>query len=94
MHTVMRTGYRIVTVLVCIYFSCSPPSFTTVPPAGCSDPGVPDNGLRVGDDFSVGAAVFYRCFDDYDLVGAKFRVCQNDSQWSDSLPTCVRFNGK
>lgn len=57
-------------------FQLLPPSFTTVPPAGCSDPGVPDNGLRVGDDFSVGAAVFYRCFDDYDLVGAKFRVCQ------------------
>ena len=67
---------------------------TTVPPPGCGDPGVPDNGLRIGDDFRVGAIVYYRCFDDYDLVGSKFRVCQEDGQWSNSLPTCERFNGK
>lgn len=66
----------------------------TVPPAGCGDPGVPDNGQRIGSDFSEGATVFFRCFDDYDLVGTNFRVCQAGGQWSNSVPTCVRFNGE
>ncbi len=34
MHTVTRTGYRIVTVLVCIYFSCSPLPSLQFPPLG------------------------------------------------------------
>jgi len=61
---------------------------------GCGDPGTPVNGKRIGDDFSLGAVVFFRCFDDFDLVGSKFRMCQSDGVWSGIQPICKPFNRK
>lgn len=55
---------------------------------------MPDNGRRIGKVFSSGSTVFYRCFDDYDLVGSKYRVCQEDGSWSSDTPTCVPFKSK
>ena len=67
---------------------------TTVRPPGCGDPGIPTNGRRFGDNFTVGAVVFFRCDDDFDLIGSKFRVCQGNGLWSGAQPTCQPFNGK
>ena len=67
---------------------------TTVRPPGCGDPGIPTNGRRFGDNFTVGAVVFFRCDDDFDLIGSKFRVCQGNGLWSGVQPTCQPFNGK
>lgn len=66
----------------------------TDPPPGCGDPGTPENGRRLGDNFTVGAVVFFRCNDDYDLVDSKFRICQENGLWSGTQPTCQPFNGK
>ena len=63
------------------------------PQPGCGDPGVPSNGRRIGDSFSVQSVIFFRCFDDYDLVGSKYRECRADGTWSGTQPTCRRFDG-
>ena len=64
-----------------------------VPLPGCGDPGVPSNARKIGDVYSVGSVVFFRCYDDYDIVGSKYRVCQENGVWSGTQPTCQSFNG-
>ena len=73
-----------------IYNSC----FISARVPGCGDPGTPVNGRRIGNIFSVGAMVFFRCFDDFDLIGSKFRKCQPSGLWSGVQPVCNPFNGK
>lgn len=63
------------------------------PRPGCGDPGLLDNGRRIGDVFSIRAVVFFRCFDDYDIEGSNFRVCQENGLWSGVQPTCKPFQG-
>lgn len=65
-----------------------------VPPPGCGNPGTPQNGRRLGSNFTVGAVVFFRCFDDFDLVGSKFRICQSNGSWSGTQPVCQPFNSE
>lgn len=65
-----------------------------VRPPGCGDPGTPENGRKIGTNFTVGAVVFFRCFDDFDLVGSKFRICQENATWSGTQPVCQAFNGE
>lgn len=65
-----------------------------VPPPGCGDPGTPRNGRRLGNNFTVGAVVFFRCFDDFDIVGSKFRICQANGSWSGTQPVCQPFNSE
>ena len=57
----------------------------------CTDPVVPNNGLKQGTDNSLGATVTYSCNDGYSLVGAVTISCQGSGSsvmWSDSIPTC------
>lgn len=77
--------------LSCLVHSLST-SLSLVPQPGCGDPGVPSNGRRMGDVFSSGSVVFFRCFDDYDLIGSKYRTCQSSGRWSGTQPTCRPFN--
>ena len=58
---------------------------------GCPNPGQPDNGNTIGDDFSVGATVNHTCNVGYVLDGESERECLPSGNWSDPLPTC---NGK
>lgn len=55
----------------------------------CGDPGTPANGLRVGDEFTVGSIVRYVCDAGFGLDGPADRECQVDGTWSGFLPTCV-----
>ena len=59
-------------------------------PTECGDPGTPDDGVRRGDNFRIGASVHYECNDGFELVGPASRVCRPDGLWSGFLPTCQR----
>ncbi|CAL8365300.1 unnamed protein product [Arctogadus glacialis] len=58
----------------------------------CPDIGEPENGKRVGDDFSIGNEVHFTCGEDYVLQGSKTISCQRVAEvfaaWSDHRPVC------
>ncbi|KAL2084354.1 hypothetical protein ACEWY4_019872 [Coilia grayii] len=58
----------------------------------CPDPGEPENGKRVGADFSIGASVHFTCDGDHVLQGSKTITCQRVAEvfaaWSDHRPVC------
>ncbi|KAM9317096.1 CUB and sushi domain-containing protein 1 [Gastrophryne carolinensis] len=58
----------------------------------CPDPGIPENGKRLGFDFRVGANVQFSCDDNYVLQGSKSITCQRVTDtlaaWSDHRPIC------
>ncbi|TKS70023.1 CUB and sushi domain-containing protein 1 [Collichthys lucidus] len=58
----------------------------------CPDPGVPENGKRMGSAFQVGASVQFSCDDSYVLQGSKSITCQRVTDtlaaWSDHRPIC------
>ncbi|NXB58859.1 CSMD3 protein, partial [Struthidea cinerea] len=58
----------------------------------CPDPGEPENGKRIGSDFSLGATVQFSCDEDYVLQGSKSITCQRIVEvfaaWSDHRPVC------
>ena len=64
-----------------------------VPAPSCEDPGVPLNGRRIGDNFTVGAVVFFQCFGGFDIVGSRFRVCREGGVYSGAQPTCQPVDG-
>ena len=54
----------------------------------CKDPGVPQNGHRIGSNFDHGAVVKFHCKNGtYDLLGAKDIKC-NNGEWNNLPPTC------
>ena len=65
------------------------PSDTT--PSSCGDPGTPEFGSLVGDDFRVGATVYYECDSGYRLVGPGSRQCEPSGTWTGRLPQCVEI---
>ncbi|XP_074621824.1 zona pellucida sperm-binding protein 3 receptor-like isoform X2 [Acropora palmata] len=48
----------------------------------------PENGKRVGNDFSVGRTVTFSCNQGYELIGDTVSTCQTDRQWSRMVPIC------
>ncbi|MED6232878.1 CUB and sushi domain-containing protein 1, partial [Ataeniobius toweri] len=58
----------------------------------CPDPGVPENGKRMGSIFQVGSSVQFSCDDSYVLHGSKSITCQRVTDtlaaWSDHRPIC------
>ncbi|XP_077451119.1 CUB and sushi domain-containing protein 1-like isoform X2 [Stigmatopora argus] len=58
----------------------------------CPDPGVPENGKRMGSAFQVGSSVQFTCDDSYVLQGSKSITCQRVTDtlaaWSDHRPIC------
>ncbi|XP_032416301.1 CUB and sushi domain-containing protein 1 isoform X4 [Xiphophorus hellerii] len=58
----------------------------------CPDPGVPENGKRMGSVFQVGSSVQFSCDDSYVLQGSKSITCQRVTDtlaaWSDHRPIC------
>ncbi|XP_078571590.1 CUB and sushi domain-containing protein 3-like [Branchiostoma floridae x Branchiostoma japonicum] len=56
--------------------------------APCSDPGVPDNGYRNGEDFSGGSVLTFGCDDGLTLIGEETLTCVSGQGWGFSAPTC------
>ena len=58
----------------------------------CSDPGAPDNGCRLGDNFFYTNNVTFVCDNCYyqssGPVGG-VRTCLISGEWSDDQPTCT-----
>uniref|UniRef100_A0A8C1ZS09 CUB and Sushi multiple domains 1 n=1 Tax=Cyprinus carpio TaxID=7962 RepID=A0A8C1ZS09_CYPCA len=58
----------------------------------CPDPGIPENGKRIGSSFQVGASIQFSCDDSYVLQGSKSITCQRVTEtlaaWSDHRPIC------
>ncbi|KAK0145626.1 CUB and sushi domain-containing protein 3 [Merluccius polli] len=57
----------------------------------CGDPGVPANGLRFGDDITVGHNVTFACQPGHVMVGrghAVTRTCTSNGTWSGAMPAC------
>ncbi|XP_078348042.1 sushi, von Willebrand factor type A, EGF and pentraxin domain-containing protein 1-like isoform X3 [Oculina patagonica] len=55
--------------------------------ASCSDPGIPQNGQRVGSSFGHGKHLQFVCYSGYWLVGSQLIVC-NEGKWSNDIPKC------
>uniref|UniRef100_A0A3Q2EKG5 Sushi domain-containing protein n=1 Tax=Cyprinodon variegatus TaxID=28743 RepID=A0A3Q2EKG5_CYPVA len=57
----------------------------------CSDPGIPANGLRFGDDITVGQNVTFMCQPGFVMIGGEnaiSRTCTNNGTWSGTMPAC------
>ena len=60
----------------------------TVETYSCLDPGSPVNGLRYGQDFTIGSTVSFGCDPGYWLSHEEPLVCEKNHWWSHPLPTC------
>ncbi|XP_049586359.1 CUB and sushi domain-containing protein 3 isoform X2 [Syngnathus scovelli] len=57
----------------------------------CGEPGVPANGLRFGDDTTVGHNVFFMCQPGFVMIGGHHnvtRTCTHNGTWAGPIPTC------
>uniref|UniRef100_A0A7M4DYW0 CUB and Sushi multiple domains 2 n=1 Tax=Crocodylus porosus TaxID=8502 RepID=A0A7M4DYW0_CROPO len=58
----------------------------------CPDPGIPERGKRIGNDFRLGSSIQFTCNEGYDLQGSKSITCKRVSDmiaaWSDQRPVC------
>lgn len=55
--------------------------------APCSEPGIPGNGSRTGDNFLHSSSVSFTCDQGFDLQGEKSITC-TDGTWSNTRPRC------
>ena len=53
----------------------------------CTDPGVPNNGSRLGSDFTNSSVVSFTCNNGYTLQGTGSVLCYRGS-WTASIPNC------
>ncbi|XP_036380477.1 complement factor B-like [Megalops cyprinoides] len=58
----------------------------------CVDPFVLENGavLPTQTEYYVYNVTTYECFDGYNLLGSKSRICQSNGKWNGSTPICDR----
>ena len=55
----------------------------------CTDPGIPANGVRIGNDFSYNSSVSFSCYPGYQLNGSGVITCGTEGKWnSTNLPSC------
>ncbi|XP_067840108.1 CUB and sushi domain-containing protein 1-like [Heptranchias perlo] len=59
----------------------------------CLDPGIPVNGRRQGNNFSIGSTVTFNCCPGYTLSDDEPLVCDDNRQWNHALPSCEAFCG-
>lgn len=90
-QTCTRRGERLsLRFVACVLYVCC--SFSSLGP--CSDPGIPSNGGRHGDqeNFFSYMTLHFFCNEGYQLRGYSILICTQDSQsdmvWSGALPTC------
>ncbi|TKS81784.1 CUB and sushi domain-containing protein 3 [Collichthys lucidus] len=69
-------------------WSGTPPNCTMIT---CGDPGIPANGLRFGDDITVGQNATFMCQPGYVMIGPDntvTRTCTSNGTWSGTMPAC------
>ena len=54
----------------------------------CMDPGIPDNGIRTGSNFSFNSTVNFTCYPGYQLNGNDVITCGTDGKWNNDIPSC------
>ena len=54
----------------------------------CTDPGIPENGQRFGESFTYESIISYSCDSGYKLIGNVTIICEADTLWNASVPTC------
>ncbi|XP_046324842.1 CUB and sushi domain-containing protein 2 isoform X5 [Marmota monax] len=56
----------------------------------CGDPGIPANGLRLGNDFRYNKTVTYQCIPGYMMESHRVSVlsCTKDRTWNGTKPVC------
>uniref|UniRef100_A0A7M5WWI0 Uncharacterized protein n=1 Tax=Clytia hemisphaerica TaxID=252671 RepID=A0A7M5WWI0_9CNID len=57
----------------------------------CEDPGKPTNGTRIGDDFTVGSSVSFKCDEGFLLEGQSSITCGVNGKWNAQAPTCTEI---
>ncbi|XP_013396521.1 sushi, von Willebrand factor type A, EGF and pentraxin domain-containing protein 1 isoform X2 [Lingula anatina] len=57
-------------------------------PVDCGDPGLPQNGVKTGSDYTFGNEVNFQCQPGYFLQGSDKITCTASGQWSAKLPNC------
>ena len=57
----------------------------------CGDPGIPANGLRYGEDFTISQNVSFQCQPGYRMEedGSPVRMCTQNGTWSGNMPICT-----
>ena len=58
----------------------------------CGSPDIPVFGVRLNNNFSVGAVVTYDCILGYNLIGSTSRTCLVNGTWSGTVPVCRVIN--
>ncbi|KAL9961572.1 hypothetical protein ACROYT_G030534 [Oculina patagonica] len=61
---------------------------TTAELVGCGDPGVPVHGYKIGENYWAGEMVTFACDTGYQLEGPTTRLCLENGNWSNVVPTC------
>ncbi|KAG8124189.1 hypothetical protein E2320_019531, partial [Naja naja] len=59
----------------------------------CLDPGIPVNGHRLGNNFSIRSTVTFSCDPGYTLSDDEPLVCERNHQWNHALPSCDALCG-
>uniref|UniRef100_A0A8D0BPV5 CUB and Sushi multiple domains 1 n=1 Tax=Salvator merianae TaxID=96440 RepID=A0A8D0BPV5_SALMN len=59
----------------------------------CLDPGIPVNGHRHGNNFSIRSTVAFSCDPGYTLSDDEPLVCERNHQWNHALPSCDALCG-
>lgn len=61
------------------------------PVINCGDPGISANGLRYGEDFTIGQNVSFQCQPGYRMEedGSPVRMCTQNGTWSGNMPICT-----
>ncbi|XP_059839979.1 CUB and sushi domain-containing protein 3 [Hypanus sabinus] len=65
----------------------------TVDTYSCMDPGIPVNGYRHGQDFSIGSTVAFSCESGYTISHEEPLMCEKNHWWNHPLPTCDALCG-
>ena len=79
--------------VVLIFIPSPPPQphFSLSPVINCGDPGVPANGLRYGEDFTIAQNVSFQCQPGYRMEedGSPVRTCTQNGTWNGNMPICT-----
>ena len=86
MHSYAHKHTRKVTILYII--TEEEPLYFPFVGGGCGDPGVPENGNKVGISYGVTSEVFFTCSVGYTRIGSEMRTCLSNSTWSGTQPIC------